>query len=231
VVGSRGDKWLLIDNLVTVSSHIYIPPGSLNLPTILANAHGTSHKGTKKTLHRLHVNFHILSTCVVVHDSVPTCMISQCNKSEHLHPVRLLQPLEVSSSIWSDVAMDFIEGFPHVNGKSVILTVVDRFSMYAHFVPLGQPYITPIVSHAIFDDIVRLNCDSVFGWHFWRDPSILTGVKLHLSSMFHSQLMDNQRPPTKLSQCIFTAPSKTSRTISCSGFPRQSSTTIQCSML
>ena len=36
--------------------------------------------------------------------------------------------------------MDFIKGLPKVNGKSVILMVVDRFSKYAHFIALGLPY-------------------------------------------------------------------------------------------
>jgi hypothetical protein len=49
--------------------------------------------------------------------------------------------------------MDFIEGLPKVGGKSVILTVVDRFSKYAHFIALGHPY----TAHAFFDNIVRLH--------------------------------------------------------------------------
>jgi hypothetical protein len=41
----------------------------------------------------------------------------QRNKSEHLHPVGLLQPLDVPSSMWADIAIDFVVGFPRVNGK------------------------------------------------------------------------------------------------------------------
>jgi hypothetical protein len=47
-----------------------------------------------------------------------------------------MQPLDVPSSIWSNIAMDFVEGFPKVGGKSVVLTVVDRFSkMVTHTQP------------------------------------------------------------------------------------------------
>jgi hypothetical protein len=42
--------------------------------------------------------------------------------------------------VWADISMDFIERLPKVGGKSVILTVVDRFSKYAHFIALGHPY-------------------------------------------------------------------------------------------
>lgn len=53
--------------------------------------------------------------------------------------------------------MDFVEGFPQVGGKSVVLTVVDRFSNYAHFIILGHPYIASSVAQAFFDQIVRLH--------------------------------------------------------------------------
>jgi hypothetical protein len=35
--------------------------------------------------------------------------------------------------------MDFIEALPKVGGKSALLTVVDRFSKMAHFIPLSHP--------------------------------------------------------------------------------------------
>jgi hypothetical protein len=59
--------------------------------------------------------------------------------------------------VWADISIDFIEGLPKVAGKSMILTVVDRFSKYAYFIPLGHPYTAASVARAFFDGIVRLH--------------------------------------------------------------------------
>lgn len=53
--------------------------------------------------------------------------------------------------------MDFVEALPKVGDKSVILTVVDRFSKYAHFIPLGHPYTAESVARVFFAEIVRLH--------------------------------------------------------------------------
>ena len=91
--------------------------------------------------------------------------------------------------------MDFIEGLFKVNGKSVILTVVDRFSKYTHFIALGHPYIAASVAHAFFDGIVRLHGfpsfivsdrDLVFIGHVWRDLFKMAGVTLCMSTAFHT---------------------------------------------
>jgi hypothetical protein len=120
----------------------------------------------------------------------------QRNKTEKLQPAGLLQPLDVPSQVWVDISMDFIEGLPKVGGKSVILTVVDRFSKYVHFIALGHPYTAASVARAFFDGIVRLHRfpssiisdrDPVFTGHVWRDLFRLAGVKLRLSTAFHPQ--------------------------------------------
>ena len=85
---------------------------------------------------------------------------------------------------------------PRVRGKSVILTVVDRFSNYCHFIPLAHPYSVESVAQAFFTDIVRLHGvpqsmvsdrDPVFTSTFWRELMRLMGAKLHMTSPFHPQ--------------------------------------------
>jgi hypothetical protein len=98
--------------------------------------------------------------------------------------------------VWADISIDFIEGLPKVAGKLVILTVVDRFSKYAHFIPLGHPYTAASVARVFFDGIVRLHGfpssivsdrDPVFTGNVWRDLFGLVGVKLRMSTSFHPQ--------------------------------------------
>jgi hypothetical protein len=106
------------------------------LPTVLAAAHYVGRGGVEQTLHRLRRDFFLPGTRAIIHGHICAYATCQQNKVEQLHPNGLLQPLEVPSVVWTDIAMDFIEGFPLINGKSVILTVVDRFSKFTHFMPL-----------------------------------------------------------------------------------------------
>jgi hypothetical protein len=147
-------------------------------------------------LHRLRAEVYIPGDRALVADWVRNCTTCQRNKTPALSPAGLLQPLEVPSQVWADISMDFIEGLPKVDGKSVILTVVDRFSKYAHFIPLGHPYTAASVARAFFDGIVQLHefptsivsdRDPVFTGNVWRDLFKLAGVTLRMSTAFHPQ--------------------------------------------
>ena len=154
--GSAGAAWSLADGFVMHRGRIFVPSSSALWPELLATAHGTGHKGTQKTPVRLRASFYNAQASKMVCDYVKACIVCQRNKTEHLHPAGLLQPLDVPSATWSDIAMDFVEGFPRVAGKSVVLTVVDRFSKIAHFIPLGHPYSALSVAQAFFANIVKL---------------------------------------------------------------------------
>lgn len=111
----------------------------LDRACILQLAHTAGLEGVQKTLQRLRCDFIIDNDRTVVRDYVRSCTTCQRNKTATLHPAGLLQPLDVPTQVWSDISLDFVEGLSKVHGKSVLLTVVDHFSKYAHFIPLGHP--------------------------------------------------------------------------------------------
>jgi hypothetical protein len=96
------------------------------------------------------------------------------------------------TTVWADIAIDFIEGFPRINSKSVILAVVDRFSKTAHFLPLGHMYTATTVVRTFFDNVgvpssIVSDHDPIFTGHFWWELFSLAGIKLLMSSVFHPQ--------------------------------------------
>jgi transposase InsO family protein len=194
--GTAPPGWTESNGLLLYNGKVFVPASSSMWSSLLAEAHESGHEGIQKTLHRWRSSFYSPLAARRVREFVQGCSVCQRNKTEHLHPARLLQPLPVPSEIWSDISMDFVEGFPKFGGKSVILTVVDRFSKFAHFISLGHPYTASSVAKAFFDDIVRLHGipssivsdrDTVFTSSFWTELFRLAGVKLQMSSAFHPQ--------------------------------------------
>ncbi|WVZ84215.1 LOW QUALITY PROTEIN: hypothetical protein U9M48_031269 [Paspalum notatum var. saurae] len=156
----------------------------------------TGHEGIQKTLYWVRASFYVLGDRGRVCDHVSACRVCQQNKSEQLKLAGFLQPLQVPSMVWADIAMDFVEGLPRVHGKTVILTMVDRFSKFAHIIPLAHPYTATTVARAFFTEIVRLHGipssivsdrDPVFTSAFWRELFCLSGVQLNMSSAYHPQ--------------------------------------------
>jgi hypothetical protein len=152
---------------------------------VLASTRDMVHEGAEKTLHRLLTDFYVPSVCTTVCDHVWACTTCQKNKTGQVHPIGLLQPLTVLSVVWCNIAMDFVKGLPCVNGKTVILTVVNRLSKYTHNIALSHPYTAASVAWAFFDSIVRLHGipesivsdhDPVFTSQFWTELFSLFGV-------------------------------------------------------
>ena len=112
----------------------------------MAAVHEDGHEGVHRTLHRLRRDFHFPNMHRLVQDFVRACPTCQRYKLKHLHPVGLLLPLPVLSAVRADIGLDFVEALPRVNGKTVILSVVHRFSKYCHFIPLAHLYMAESVT-------------------------------------------------------------------------------------
>jgi hypothetical protein len=193
--GTAPKGWSLVDDLVLFKGKIFIAEACTLWPKLLSHAH-SGHKGVQKTVTRWWGSFYSTQVLRHVQEFVRGCAVCQQNKLEHLHLARLLQPLPVPSQVWGDILMDFIEGFSKVSGKSVVLTVIDRFSKFVHFITLDHPNSAASMAKAFFEGIVRLHgfpCsivsdrDTIFMSTFWTELFKMAGTKLQMSSAFHPQ--------------------------------------------
>lgn len=85
---------------------------------------------------------------------------------------------------------------------------MDKFSKYAHFVPLAHPFSALDVAQAFMKNIFKLHGlplviisdrDKIFTSHLWQHLFDLAGTKLHLSSAYHPQ-SDGQTE--RVNQCL-----------------------------
>lgn len=103
--------------------------------------------------------------------------------------------------------MNFIKGFPKSQGYDVIMVVVDRFTKFAHFIPLTHPFTTSRVVGLFIHNVFKLHGLSisifdrglVFLSSFWKSFFTIQGSSLNFSSAYHPE-SDGQ---TKvLNQCL-----------------------------
>jgi transposase InsO family protein len=122
----------------------------------------------------------------------------------------LLEPLPMSSSAWEIISLDFMEGLPMSGGFYSILVVVNKYSKFAHFLPLWHPFTAASVARVFLDNIYKLHGlpkslisdrDRVFTSKLWQLLFKLAGVQLHMSSSYHPQT-DGQTE--RVNQCMET---------------------------
>jgi hypothetical protein len=106
------------------------------------------------------------------------------------------------------VTMDFVEGLPTSGTTNCIMVVVDKFTRYAHFIPLRHPFTTATVATAYVDHVFKLqglpkvmisDRDPIFTSKFWKELFGQLGSELHMSSAYHPET-DGQSK--RVNQCL-----------------------------
>ncbi len=156
----------------------------------------TVHPGVRGTLSAIRQRFWWPTLERDARRFIASCTVCAQTKSSNSPPAGLLRPLPIPSRPWSHVALDFITGLPSSAGNTVILTVVDRFSKAAHFIPLpklpsaketAQIMVTHVFKiHGLPSDVVS-DRGPQFASQFWREFCRLIGASVSLSSGFHPQ--------------------------------------------
>lgn len=77
------------------------------------------------------------------------------------------------------------------------MVVVDKFSKYAHFIPLSHPFTAFQVALVFMDAIFKLHGlpvamisdrDKVFTSNLWQTLFKITGTELRMSTSYHPQM-------------------------------------------
>uniref|UniRef100_A0A3P9IMG0 Gypsy retrotransposon integrase-like protein 1 n=1 Tax=Oryzias latipes TaxID=8090 RepID=A0A3P9IMG0_ORYLA len=154
------------------------------------------HGGTYRTIRLIKRRFFWPSLERDVKEYIAACTTCARSKTSNRPPSGLLQPLPVPSRPWSHIAVDFINGLPPSQGHSVILTVIDRFSKAAQFIPLPQlPSASETADvlvnhvfrhHGIPSDIVS-DRGPQFTSQVWKAFCSALGATVSLTSGYHPQ--------------------------------------------
>jgi len=141
---------------------------------------------------------------------VRACTVCQQAKPDRARYPGLLQPLPVPAGAWDMVSLDFVEGLPRSGFANCILVVVDKFSKFAHFIPMKHPFTALTVAKVYMDNVYKLHGmpsslisdrDRIFTSTLWRELFNLAGVQLRMSSAYHPQT-DGQTE--RVNQCMET---------------------------
>lgn len=106
-------------------------------------------------------------------------------KVDNALPSGLLQPLPIPSKPWTDITMDFIDGLPKSGRLNALWVIVERFTKYAHFVPICHPYTAKDVAQLFIKHVFKLlemsnsivsDQDPTFTSRFWKEIFSLQGV-------------------------------------------------------
>jgi len=189
----------LQQGVIRCKGRIWVGNNSAIQTKIIATLHSSAvggHSGQQATYHRIKKLFCWKGLKTDVQQFIKQCQVCRQAKHLHTHPQGLLQPLPIPDGAWQNISLDFIEGLPKSEGYSVILVVVDRFTKYAHFLPLKHPFTAMSVARVLFDAVIKLHGlpvsmvsdrDKVFTSQVWKELFRLLGVKLDLSTAYHPQ--------------------------------------------
>uniref|UniRef100_A0A8C7XSH6 Gypsy retrotransposon integrase-like protein 1 n=1 Tax=Oryzias sinensis TaxID=183150 RepID=A0A8C7XSH6_9TELE len=186
------------------SDHPPVPRGTLFVPAhirseVITWGHASRlacHGGVHRTLRLLRKRFFWPSMERDIREYISACTTCARSKTSSSAPAGLLHPLPTPSRPWSHLAMDFVTGLPPSAGNTVILTVIDRFSKMAHFIPLPQlPTATETADimtkqvfchHGIPLDIVS-DRGPQFISQVWKAFCTALGATVSLTSGYHPQ--------------------------------------------
>jgi hypothetical protein len=206
-------QYSLDNGIIRFKGRIWVGDNPTLQSKILAALHDSTiggHSGFPVTYGRIKKLFAWKGLKTSVRNYVAVCTTCIQSKPDRAKYTGLLAPLPVPNESWQMISMDFIEGLPRSGSANCIMVIVDRFSKFAHFVPLLHPFSAQQVAQSFLDQVYRLHGmpthivsdrDKIFTSTFWRELFRLAQVQLNMSSACHPQ-SDGQTE--RVNQCLQT---------------------------
>lgn len=176
-----------------------VPKGQMR-KELIENAHDPiprGHFGAYKTYYIVSEGYYWPRMFKDVHRYVKNCLTCQLTKHRTHLSTPLLQPLPIPEERWSSVSMDFITGFPPTKeGYNMIMTIIDRLTKVAHFIPTNKNATAKIVAHLFIDNVIKLHGvpneivsdkDIRFVKEVWKNLHHRLDIQLKFSSTNHPE--------------------------------------------
>jgi hypothetical protein len=213
-VTSPNNQGYSLDNgIIKYQGRVWLGNQTEAKQAILLALHNSAiggYSGVNATYHKVRALFSWPHMKQEIQEYISKCAVCQQAKHENTKAPGLLQPIPVPESAWSMISLDFIEGLPKSQRFDTILVIIDKFTKYAHFLPLAHPFTTLSVAQVFVDNIYKLHGlpkaiisdrDKVFTSHLWQELFKLTDTTFNMSSSYHPQ-SDGQTE--RLNQCVET---------------------------
>lgn len=191
------------NNVLYHGDRLYVPRKKIDeVISTMHNELTSGHPGINTTWTKLSRDYYFPRMRTTVTKFVRECDVCISGKTLRNRPQGLLEPVEVAIGPWKTVTMDFIVKLPpstddiHEWTYDSILTVVDKYTKYAIFIPCNESMSAPefakiflrwvVAEHGLPQEIIT-DRDKLFTSKFWEGLLKAMGVKNKMSSAFHPQ--------------------------------------------
>ncbi len=147
---------LLFYSLHLESERLCVPSTTHLRNEIISQAHN-GHNGAFKMFEMLSRSYYWKSMLRTTKRFVNKCDVCQKSKQSTVSKPGLSKPLPIPRARWSDISIDFITGLPKTDpfNYDTIITVVDRFTKRAHFIPTYSKVTVLDLVEIIFNEVIK----------------------------------------------------------------------------
>jgi hypothetical protein len=185
--------------VLTFNGLIYVPNNRKIKRLILQSRHDApyaGHLGRRKTLASVSRDYYWPGMMKYVIEYTKSCDLCQRNRIDTHRPFGKLQPLPVPKGPWREIGYDMVGPLPESEGYNAIMTIVDRLTKQAHFIPCRTNLDTPDCAKLFMKEIWRLHGTPtkvisdrgpIFNSKFMHELYKGLGIQARYSTAYHPQ--------------------------------------------